>query len=87
MLVRWSVRTSRSKTKEMPEARCSTSKTLRTVTSRSSSEIGLLIGGLSCAVTITGSVSLSSISRCRRRASRCCGFSESTGRSVSCASR
>ena len=87
MLVRWSVRTSRSKTKLMPEARCSTSNTLRTVTSRSSIEIGFRIEGRSCTVTITGFTSLSSMVRCRRRASRCCGFSVSTGRSTSCASR
>src|SRR2546423_818118 len=44
MLVRWSVRRSRSKTKLTPEARLRTSNTFLTVTSRSSSEIGLGLG-------------------------------------------
>src|SRR5262249_20689673 len=74
MLVRWSVRTSRSNTKLMPEARCSTSKTLRSVTSRRSSEIGRATLGLSCTVAMAGLIRRSSMTRCSRFASRCCGF-------------
>ena len=85
--MRVSARTSRSSTKLMPEARCRSSKTLRRVTSRSSSEIGLALVGRSCALAMAGLTSFSSMARCRRRASRFCGFSVSTGRSMSCASR
>ncbi len=87
MVVRWSVRTSLSNTQLTPELREITSNTPRSGTSRTSSEIGWALSVLRRGVAIAGLAVFSSITRCRRRASRFCGFSTSTGRSTSCASR